>query len=76
MFLPFCPDTKLEPWIVPAETPITPSKKSPWSIKTSRMPSVYVIINKLFEGCDIETGVDYLEHREHYDALGETVVYT
>ena len=22
-----------------------------------------VIINKLFEGCDIETGVDYLEHR-------------
>ena len=35
-----------------------------------------VIINKLFEGCDIETGVDYLEHKEHYDALGETVVYT
>ena len=35
-----------------------------------------VIINKLFEGCDIETGVDYLENREHYDALGETVVYT
>ena len=35
-----------------------------------------VIIDKLFEGCDIETGVDYLEHREHYDALGETVVYT
>lgn len=35
-----------------------------------------VIIDKLFEGCDIETGVDYLEHKEHYDALGETVVYT
>ena len=35
-----------------------------------------VIINKLFEGCDIETGVDYLEHKEYYDALGETVVYT
>ena len=35
-----------------------------------------VIIDKLFAGCDIETGVDYLEHREHYDALGETVVYT
>ena len=35
-----------------------------------------VIIDKLFEGCDVETGVDYLEHREHYDALGETVVYT
>ena len=35
-----------------------------------------VIIDKLFAGCDIETGVDYLEHREHYDALGKTVVYT
>jgi len=35
-----------------------------------------VIISKLFEGCDMETGVDYLEHKEHYDALGETVVYT
>ena len=35
-----------------------------------------VIINKLFEGCDVETGVDYLEHKEHYDALGGTVVYT
>ena len=34
------------------------------------------IIDKLFEGCDIETGVDYLENREKYDALGETVVYT
>ena len=30
-----------------------------------------VIIDRLFEGCDIETGVDY-----HYDALGEKVVYT
>ena len=35
-----------------------------------------VIIDKLFEGCDILTGVDYLEHREHYDSLGHTVVYT
>ena len=35
-----------------------------------------VIVRKLFEGCDIETSVDYLEHREHYDSLGETVVYT
>ena len=35
-----------------------------------------MIINKLFEGCDVETGVDYLEHKEHYDALGGTVVYT
>ena len=35
-----------------------------------------MIINKLFEGCDVETGVDYLEHKEHFDALGGTVVYT
>ena len=35
-----------------------------------------VIIDKLFEGCDIELGVDYLENREHYNALGETIVYT
>lgn len=35
-----------------------------------------VIIDKLFDGCDVELGVDYLEHREHYDALGEKVVYT
>lgn len=35
-----------------------------------------VIIEKLFEGCDIETGVDYLENRENYDGLGEKVVYT
>ena len=33
------------------------------------------MIDKLFEGCDIETGVDYLEHKEHYDSLGEIVVY-
>ncbi len=30
----------------------------------------------MFEGCDIETGADYLEHKEHYDSLGERVVYT
>ena len=35
-----------------------------------------VIIEKLFEGCDIETGVDYLENKEHYDSLGEKVIYT
>lgn len=35
-----------------------------------------VIIDKLFEGCDIENGVDYLENREHYDSLGENIVYT
>ena len=35
-----------------------------------------VIIEKLLEGSDVELGVDYLEHKEHYDALGEKVVYT
>lgn len=35
-----------------------------------------VIVDKLFEGCDIETGIDYLENREYYDSLAETVVYT
>ena len=35
-----------------------------------------VIIDRLFEGCDIETGVDYLEKKEYYDSLGEKIVYT
>ena len=35
-----------------------------------------VIIDRLFEGCDIETGVDYLENKEHYDSLGQKVIYT
>lgn len=35
-----------------------------------------VIIDKLFEGCDIETGKDYLEHKEYYDGLGEKIIYT
>ena len=35
-----------------------------------------VIIDRLFEGCDIETGVDYLEKKEYYDGLGEKFVYT
>lgn len=35
-----------------------------------------VIIDKLFEGCDIETGKDYLENKEYYDGLGEKVIYT
>ena len=35
-----------------------------------------VIIDKLFEDCEIETGVDYLDHKEYYDGLGEKVVYT
>ncbi len=35
-----------------------------------------VIIEKLFEGCDVEMGVDYLENKEYYDGLGERVIYT
>ena len=35
-----------------------------------------VMINKLFEGCEIKTGVDYLKNREYYNSLGGTVVYT
>ena len=35
-----------------------------------------MIIDKLFEGCTIETGIDYLEHKETYDALGDTIIYT
>ena len=35
-----------------------------------------VMIYKLFEGYEIETGVDYLENREYYNSLGGTVVYT
>lgn len=35
-----------------------------------------VIIDKLFAGCDIETGVDYLENREKYNAMGKKVIYT
>ena len=35
-----------------------------------------MIIDRLFEGCDIETGVDYLEKKEYYDGLGEKIVYT
>ena len=35
-----------------------------------------VIIDRLFEGCHIETGVDYLEKKEYYDGLGEKIVYT
>ena len=35
-----------------------------------------MIIDKLFAGCDIETGVDFLEHKERYMAMGEKIVYT
>ena len=35
-----------------------------------------VIIEKLFEGCDVKLGTDYLEDREAYDEIGEKVIYT
>lgn len=35
-----------------------------------------VIVEKLFEGCDVETGVDYLEKKAYYDSLGERVIYS
>ena len=35
-----------------------------------------VLIEKLFEGADIETGVNYLEFREKYNAMADKVVYT
>lgn len=35
-----------------------------------------VIIDKLFEGCDIELGKDYLENKTYYDNLGDKVIYT
>lgn len=34
------------------------------------------IINKLLDGIEVRTGVDYNEDREKYDALGEKVLYT
>lgn len=35
-----------------------------------------VLIEKLFLDCDIETGVDYLQNKAHFDALAEKVVFT
>ena len=35
-----------------------------------------VLINALFEGCDVELGVDYNVNKEKYNALGEKVLYT
>lgn len=34
------------------------------------------IIEKLFEGCEICTGTDYLEHRDEYRDMAKRVVYT
>lgn len=35
-----------------------------------------VIIDQLFDGCDVKTGVDYLEDREKYNAMADKVIYT
>lgn len=35
-----------------------------------------ILIQKLLEGSEVITGVDYNEHREEYRALGEKVLYT
>ncbi len=35
-----------------------------------------VLIDALFEGCDVELNVDYNLNREKYDEMGEKVIYT
>ena len=35
-----------------------------------------LLIEKLFAGCDMVTGVDYLDDRAHWDAQAEKVVFT
>lgn len=35
-----------------------------------------VIIDRMFEDCDIHTGTDYLLHRDYYDKMGDVIVYT
>ena len=34
------------------------------------------LIDKLLKGCDIQTGINYLEHREEYTQKAEKIVYT
>ncbi len=34
------------------------------------------LTNKLYEGCDVELGKDYLANKEYYDSLADMVVYT
>ena len=34
------------------------------------------VIEKMLEGADVRTGIDYLEHREELDAMADMVVYT
>lgn len=35
-----------------------------------------ILIDKLFEGCDVRLGEDYLADKKYYDGLGEKVIYT
>ena len=35
-----------------------------------------MIIEKLFEGCDVMLNTDYLEKKEYFDGLADKVVYT
>ena len=35
-----------------------------------------LLINALFEGCDVELNTDYNQNREKYNALGEKILYT
>jgi UDP-galactopyranose mutase len=35
-----------------------------------------IIINKLFQDCEILTQKDYFENREYYNSLGDKIVYT
>lgn len=35
-----------------------------------------VLTERLFEKADVQTGVDFLEDKEKYLAMGETVIYT
>ena len=35
-----------------------------------------LLINALFEGCDVELNTDYNENREKYNAMGEKILYT
>lgn len=35
-----------------------------------------VLVERLFEGCEIELSSDYLRNKEHYDSLGKKTVYT
>lgn len=35
-----------------------------------------ILIEKLFEGCDIELNRDYLKNREYYNNLSDTIIYT